>query len=105
VSVTPSTLKPGKSATLTVTLTNTGNTTATGEAVITIGLSSDGVTPTTPITTLEQPEAVRVGHPVVLHLKFKLPDSTVAGNYFPFVTYIQAGASAKIFGATATAVG
>jgi hypothetical protein len=95
---------PGNTTALTITLDNTGNIPATGQATIAIGLSTDGVTQSIDITTLLKTITLPVDKPVVVHLKFLIPDSTAAGMYFPFVTYEQDGDAAQTVGSASFSV-
>jgi hypothetical protein len=102
--VSPTSIAAGKFGTLVVTIENTGNIAATGDATIEIGLSSDGITQSSQITSIVKPVVIQPGHHIVLHLRFTVPAATTAGSYFPVVTYIQAGASTKVVGAVAFSV-
>jgi subtilase family serine protease len=94
----PSSIAAGKSATITLDITNTGNTPSTGTAQITLGLSSDGTTTLPGSTTIGRAITIPNGKTVVLRLKLEIPTGTAAAMYFPFITFSQAGNSVTAFG-------
>ena len=102
--VTPSTLAAGKSVSITVTLTNTGNIDSVGAATINVGLSSDGTTELPGSTTTMRTVKIASTKTFILHLKFAVPTTTTAGDYFPFVSFTQAGKSTQVIGTSALTV-
>lgn len=85
------TVAPGKPASFTVTLTNTGNVDATGKLQLTVGLTQDGTTVAQSLLSLTRNIRVKAnGKPVVLRLKAKVPVGTAAGAYQLLATSVQA---------------
>ena len=89
ISVTPSTVAIGKTVSMSVTVQNTGNIPATGPATIVLGVSSDGLSQLSQLTTITRPVSIAPGKTTILHLKFSVFVSVAAGSYYPFVTYTQ----------------
>jgi uncharacterized repeat protein (TIGR01451 family) len=86
----PTMVRPGKPLTLTLSLSNSGNTVATGPATIAAGLSSDGMTVAAPLQTLTESLKIKPGgKPQLLRLHIKVPASTSAGSFFPIVSLTQ----------------
>jgi len=91
----------GKSSSIDVTITNTGNVTASGPLDLTLSPSSDGVSPVASLTLAQiDPKHVHIapGKSMKLKLQFKVTAATTAGTYFPYL-------SVSLAGVTQTAVG
>ena len=95
--VTPKTIKAGKSITLTLDLTNSGNIITTN-ATLDIGLSIDGETESIPLETV--PDAIRIkpGKTGVIRVHVKIPLSVLAGSYDPFISVTDDGDVTTIIG-------
>jgi hypothetical protein len=103
--IAPTDPKPGKTVSLTLTLTNTGNIDASGAATFAIGVSTDGSTVNESITTISHPVKLKTGgKPTAVHLHFKLPTDLLAISYDPIVTMIQGLSSLTIVGSPFTPV-
>ncbi len=92
-------IAPGRSASVTVTVQNTGNIDSTGTSTIVIGLS--GVPGS---TTLTRPVRIPAGKSVILHLKLLVPSTLAAGQYFPTLSFTQPLASTHVTSTTALTV-
>jgi hypothetical protein len=103
--VVPSTLTQKKSATVTVTITNTGNIAGSG-VTISLSPSSDGVTPIsgTVLATLRTSAKIQPGKSAKYKLRFK-GSALALGNYFPYVTVTLGTASATEIGTSAFSIG
>jgi hypothetical protein len=98
--VSPATvIKPGRVISFVLTLENSGNVNSTGLANISIGLSTDGTTTSTPLTTQERRLTIRAGNiPVRLRLLLRVPTDTAAGTFTPFVIFTQGANSVTALG-------
>lgn len=95
--VMPNPVKAGKSVTVTINLDNSGNIT-TGLATLNIGLSTDDQTETTTIETTVAHISIKPGHTGVLRVHFKIPATTAAGLYYPFVSITDEGDVVTVIG-------
>jgi hypothetical protein len=91
VSAAPFTIAAGKTVTLTLDISNSGNIPSTGNATISLGLSSDGSTELPGSTTLNRTVTIPNGKTVPLRLRFTVPVGTTPAMYFPFVSFTQGG--------------
>ena len=105
VKVTPVTVHPGKTATLTLTLSNGGNVATTGTAAATISLSVGATTQATTLATLAPRPRIKPGGHARLALRFRVPANQAAGVFVPSVTLTANGSTATAAGATPFTVG
>ncbi len=103
--VRPASPKPGKKATVVVTLTNSGNVDSAAPLTVSLGLSTDGTTTVTvPLTSAAHQTRVAATHrPAKLVLSFTLPTALDIQTYYPVVTVT--GTVAEVSPATTVAVG
>jgi uncharacterized delta-60 repeat protein len=103
----PTTVVSGNSDTVTVTVANKGNVTATGSMVITLSPSSDGITavPGVTLDTVTTHLAIKPGQSIKQKLRFKIPSSLAAGVYYPLVSVVIDGVSTTAVGAGMLMVG
>jgi hypothetical protein len=94
--ISPTAIAPGKSGTATVTIANRGNIAADGNAVINVGLSVDGQSAS--LRAVHQKLKIKPGGVAKLRLKFAVPKSQAAGNYFAFFSITQNGQQARAVG-------
>jgi hypothetical protein len=103
--VKPPAVTAGKTISFTLTLQNTGNVDSTGLANLSIGLSPDGITLPTPLTTSAKHMTVKAsGRLLQIHLRLKVPAAQVPGTYNPFVVFTQGANSATAIGSAAFTV-
>ena len=97
--VTPVILKAGKTISIALTLTNTGNTDAKG-LTITLGLSADGgATIAIPFTPMTKATTIKAtGRPLKIKLTSKLPSTAAAGTYTAVATVASGSATASAVG-------
>ncbi len=80
----PATLSAGKSGTISLTISNSGNITAGGLLVVALHPSSDGTTALPAIlATSSARTAIIAGGRRVIRLRVKIPATLAAGSYFP----------------------
>lgn len=93
--VLPAMIPVGKTGSITVTVTNTGNVTASGPLVVTLSPSTD-----TSLTLAQMTAKVKIapGKSATVKLHVKVIASTTAGTYLPYL-------SASLAGVTQTATG
>jgi len=92
-------IKPGRIISFVLTLENSGNINSTGLANISIGLSTDGTTTSTPLVTQARRLTIRTSSiPVRLRLLLRVPVGTAAGTFTPFVIYTQGANSVTALG-------
>jgi hypothetical protein len=103
-SVSPGSVKPGKFATLTVTVENSGNIPATGTATIEISTIAAGATTVVPLGSVNHAVKLAAGKSTVLHLKFLVPATATAGSFYPVVAYSQDAESASVVGTALFAI-
>ena len=96
--VSPATIKGGKTGTVSVTLTNSGNIDTSGNAVILIGGSSDDANETAAFTAPNKALKVKAGKKLTVKLKFTAPANTAAGTYHPYVSISQNASNATAIG-------
>jgi hypothetical protein len=106
VSASPATLVPGKTLSVTLTLTNTGNTDAKGPLSITLGLSTDGgATVAVPLTPTGKGPTVKAnGKPVKVTVKIKTAATVPAGSYVVTALVASGSHTASAVGTTAVTV-
>ncbi len=92
--VVPVTVALNKFGSVSVTLANTGNSTAVGPLNLTCGLSTDGVTPVAgaTLTQLTKQLKLAAGKSVRFKLRFKVSDAIAGGQYFSYISASLAGA-------------
>ncbi len=104
--VSPTALTPGKPLSVTVTLTNTGNTNVAGAGSVTLALSSDGTTLSVPFTPVKHAIAVKAnGKALSIRLKVKTPATVPAGTYVVLATVVQGANTATAVGTTRVTFG
>ena len=104
--VSPTALAAGKPITVTVTLTNAGNTDVRGSGSITLALSADGVATAVPFTPVKHAVNVRAnGRAFSVRLKVKTPATTPAGSYVVLASVVQGANTATAVGTTPVTVG
>ena len=97
--VSPATVKSGRLVSFVLTLENAGNINSTGLANISIGLSTDGTTTSTPLITQVRRLTIRAENiPVRLRLLLRVPAGTATGTFTPFVIYTQGANSVTALG-------
>jgi hypothetical protein len=99
--VTPDAIKPGKGGSVEATITNSGNIAASGNAMVDIGLSADGQHETTPLKSVHQRLKLKPdGGSSTLRMRFVVPKSETAGEYFPFISLSLVGEQATAIGSS-----
>jgi hypothetical protein len=84
--VSPASPKAGKTATITVVVNNTGNSSTTAATSIVVGFSVDGVTVAAPLTNATVKAGIKVGKAAKVKLKFKVPAGVVTGETLVAIT-------------------
>ena len=92
--VTPIVIKAGKSGSINVTITDNGNIPADGNALIEIGLSTDGQSEAVALKTVHQKLKIKPGGVATLRLRFAVPKSEPTGDYFAFFSVSENGQQA-----------
>jgi hypothetical protein len=87
--VIPDPAKLGGHASFRLTLTNSGNISAAGPAILDIGLSIDGQTEAIALTPLLRYVLIRPGGRAKVSLRALIPMTVPVGVYFPYVTLVQ----------------
>ncbi len=105
VSATPSVITTGTTVEMTFTVANTGNIASTGPATITLGISSDGISMLSQLTTLGESKSIAPGKSTVLKFRFKYIVAASSGSFYPFVTFEQDGISTNAAGTTMISIG
>jgi hypothetical protein len=100
VAVKPVIVAANRYGTVTMTVANNGNISATGFMYITLELSTDGVTPSSSFPSLTT--KVRINIPAhktgKASIRFKVPAALAAGSYYPLVTVSADGSTASAVG-------
>ena len=96
----PSTLTPGRSAVVTVTVANAGNVPAAGRLTVSLALAHDGGLAAAPLVNAVAHATVRPGRPIVLRRRVRLPATLAAGSYDPLLSVAVNGTPAVVTGAT-----
>jgi hypothetical protein len=105
ITETPAAALTGKPIIMTLTIENTGNIPATGEAMIVLGVSSNGIAQFSQLTTVTRRVSLAPGKQQTLTLKFPFYVAVAPGNYYPFITYTQDGVTAAAAGTTTFNIG
>lgn len=84
--VTAASIAPGKSGSILITVTNSGNVAASG-IDIALSPSADGVTPIAGVIlkSMQSGVAIQPGKSKKFELRFTIPSAFAAGSYFPYV--------------------
>ncbi|HZK80796.1 MAG TPA: Ig-like domain-containing protein, partial [Humisphaera sp.] len=96
--ITPGNIPVGKKGAVTVTISNSGNVIAAGGAMISLGLTSDGMAVASSLLSLTKNVKIKPGATLTLHLRFTRTASQVAGTYFPSVSIGLGGQEASAIG-------
>jgi hypothetical protein len=94
----PGTLAPGKFASISIPIANSGNVTASGRMVIELGLSIDGTTVVSTLANFVRNVTIKPGATLTLRLRFRRPPAQAAGQFFPSVSISQKGVMASTIG-------
>ena len=90
-SISPTVVAAGKNIEISLTVQNSGNVSSTGLADIVIGLSSNAMTVSQPLTTVTKKVTVPPGdRPTVMKFLVKIP-AGIAGVFDPIITFTQGG--------------
>ncbi len=92
--VKPPSVRAGKAANLTVTLSNAGNIDTSGLASLNVGLSADGQTESDILLQSLKKLKVKAGKNLVIHLHFKVKSTQATGPYFMYFSISQDGGTA-----------
>lgn len=103
--VTPASIAPGKSGSVAVTVTNTGNIDAAGPMVIDLNASPVAGGQTTLLVHALRNVQVNSGRSVIVRFSFTVPLALPTGSYVPEISISDAGAVVSALGQTPFAVG
>jgi hypothetical protein len=98
----PTSIAPGRTIEVSLTVKNNGNVDSTGTAAITLGISSDGATVLPGSRTINHAVIIRSGKSTTLRLGIAVPSTLTAGTYFPYLLFTQAGHKALALGSQFT---
>jgi hypothetical protein len=105
--VAPTAFSGAKTITFRATITNAGNVNSTGTLTTAIGLSTDGVNVTLPITSQNRRVTIKPnGRAIPLTFHVKVPAGTPAGTYVVAATFTQGTANqVRVFSTTPITIG